>query len=166
MQRERHQAAGGIPDGLVVGLLALLLSLTVLLWTATGLAALLAHGAWPEGIAFSHTPEALRSLMTAPTDLAAAWPQTPPGMLPGYGLFWGIAIGEAMILAVLTVFALGTLARWKAVRTNRRAGLYEKPAAPGDGEQGAGVGAGSRRRPRRAGRSCRTRTTSGAASST
>ncbi|MEV7275320.1 type VI secretion protein [Streptomyces sp. NPDC093111] len=144
MQRERHQAAGGIPDGLVVGLLALLLGLAVLVWTATGLSALFAHGSWPPGVTFTRTPQALRSLMTAPTDLPAAWPETPPTALPGYGLFWGLTIGQAMILAVLTVFTLGTLARWKAVRATRRAGGYGKPpaAAHGDGEKGVGAGVG------------------------
>lgn len=129
MEKDRRQG-GGIPDGLVVGLLALLLGLSVLVWTATGLSALLTHGTWPPGVTFTRTPQALRSLMGAPTDLAAAWPDTPPTALPGYGLFWGLTIGEAMILAVLTVFAVGTLARWKTVRTNRRAGAYEKQARP------------------------------------
>ncbi|MGW5424366.1 type VI secretion protein [Streptomyces sp. NPDC003943] len=115
---------GGIPDGLVVGLLALLLALAFLVWTATGLAALFAHGSWPAGATFTRTPLALRSLMTAPTDLPAAWPDAAPAQLPGYGLFWGLLIGEAMVLAVLTVFALGTLARWRAVRANRKAGVY------------------------------------------
>ncbi|MFD5323598.1 type VI secretion protein [Streptomyces sp. NPDC127092] len=58
--------------------------------------------------------------MTAPTDLAAAWPTTPPETLSGYGLFWGLAIGEAMVLTVLAVFALGTFARWRTVRATRR----------------------------------------------
>lgn len=121
---------GGIPDGLVVGLLALLLALAFLVWTATGLAALFAHGSWPAGVTFTRTPLALRSLMTAPTDLPAAWPDAAPAQLSGYGLFWGLLIGEAMVLAVLTVFALGTLARWRAVRANRKAGVY------GDGRAG------------------------------
>ncbi|MFJ9829132.1 type VI secretion protein [Streptomyces sp. NPDC101160] len=115
---------GGIPDGLVVGLLALLLALAFLVWTATGLAALFAHGTWPAGVTFTRTPLALRSLMTAPTDLPTAWPDAAPAQLSGYGLFWGLLIGEAMVLAVLTVFALGTLARWRAVRANRKAGAY------------------------------------------
>ncbi|MET8503580.1 type VI secretion protein [Streptomyces sp. NPDC004787] len=122
MRQDREQQGGGIPDGFVVGLLALLLGLAVLVWTATGLAGLFAHGSWPPGVTFTRTPLALRSLMGAPTDLAAAWPGTPPAALSGYGLFWGLVIGEAMILTVLAVFALGTLARWRTVRANRRAG--------------------------------------------
>ncbi|MEX0170519.1 type VI secretion protein [Streptomyces sp. LMG1-1-1.1] len=119
---------GGVSDGLLLSLFGLLLCLTVLVWTATGLSGLFAHGAWPQGVAFTGTPSALRSLATAPTDLPAAWPTTPPGQLSGYGLFWGLLIGEAMILMVLAVFALGTLTRWRAVRAHRKAGTYDRPA--------------------------------------
>ncbi|MFB7517545.1 type VI secretion protein [Streptomyces sp. NPDC056144] len=121
---------GGVSDGLLLTLFALLLCVTVLIWTATGLAALLARGSWPDGVAFTGSPSALRSLATAPTDLPAAWPGTPPAQLSGYGLFWGLLIGEAMILLVLAVFALGTITRWRAVRAHRKAGLYEKQPAP------------------------------------
>ncbi|WP_406081792.1 type VI secretion protein [Streptomyces zaomyceticus] len=121
---------GGASDGLLLSLFGLLLCLTVLVWTATGLAGLFSHGTWPRGVAFTGTPSALRSLVTAPKDLAAAWPATPPGQLSGYGLFWGLLIGEAMILLVLAVFALGTVARWRAVRANRKAGVYGAAPEP------------------------------------
>ncbi|MFI2373323.1 type VI secretion protein [Streptomyces sp. NPDC018833] len=111
----------GIPDGLLVGLLGFLLGLTLLVWTATGLAGLFAHGAWPTGVTFTGTPMAMRSLAAAPHDLPAAWPATPPAELSGYGLFWGLAIGELMVLVVLSVFTLGTVARWRAVRAKARA---------------------------------------------
>ncbi|MET9930354.1 MULTISPECIES: type VI secretion protein [unclassified Streptomyces] len=122
-----RKGGGGVSDGLLLGLFGLLLCLTVLVWTATGLAGLFAHGAWPDGVAFTGTPPALRSLVTSPTDLPAAWPTTPPAQLSGYGLFWGLLIGEAMVLMVLAVFVLGTVARWRAVRAHRRAGTYEEP---------------------------------------
>ncbi|MER5310973.1 type IV secretory system conjugative DNA transfer family protein [Streptomyces sp. NPDC002773] len=122
---ETARKGGGVSDGLLLSLFGLLLCLTVLVWTATGLAGLLSHGAWPDGITLTGTPSALRSLVTAPTDLATAWPTTPPGQLSGYGLFWGLLIGEAMILLVLAIFTLGTVARWRAVRANRKAGAYE-----------------------------------------
>ncbi|MCB8907807.1 MULTISPECIES: type IV secretory system conjugative DNA transfer family protein [unclassified Streptomyces] len=126
-----RKGGGGVSDGLLLSLFGLLLCLTVLVWTATGLAGLLSHGAWPQGVAYTGTPSALRSLATAPTDLAAAWPNTPPGRLSGYGLFWGLLIGEAMILFVLAIFALGTVTRWRAVRANRKAGAYGRvPATP------------------------------------
>ncbi|WP_318208448.1 MULTISPECIES: type IV secretory system conjugative DNA transfer family protein [unclassified Streptomyces] len=125
-----RKGGGGVSDGLLLSLFGLLLCLTVLVWTATGLAGLLSHGAWPEGVAYTGTPSALRSLATAPADLAAAWPATPPGQLSGYGLFWGLLIGEAMILLVLAIFALGTLARWRAVRANKKAGVYGRGQEP------------------------------------
>ncbi|MFF3157597.1 type IV secretory system conjugative DNA transfer family protein [Streptomyces sp. NPDC057910] len=117
----------GIPDSLLVGLLAFLLGLTVLVWTATGLAGLFTHGSWPPGVSFTHSPMALRSLITAPQDLTTAWPDTPPPALPGYGLFWGLLIGELLVLIVLTIFMLGTFTRWRAVRA--RARQHAAPAA-------------------------------------
>ncbi|MFE0645462.1 type VI secretion protein [Streptomyces sp. NPDC058877] len=124
-----RKGGGGISDGLLLSLFALLLGLTFLVWTATGLAGLLAHGAWPDGVVFTGTPSALRALATAPADLPAAWPTTPPNQLSGYGLFWGLLIGEAMVLVVLAVFVLGTVARWRAVRANRKAGAYRSAPA-------------------------------------
>ncbi|MFF9016541.1 type IV secretory system conjugative DNA transfer family protein [Streptomyces sp. NPDC014870] len=120
-QERQH---GGVPDGLVLALVGVPVGLTVLAWTATGLAALLAKGAWPDGVTFTRTPMAVRSLLGRPQDLAAAWPDTPAGELSGYGLFWGLLIGELMVLVVLTVFVVGTLARWRAVRADRRGGAY------------------------------------------
>ncbi|MCX4788192.1 MULTISPECIES: type IV secretory system conjugative DNA transfer family protein [unclassified Streptomyces] len=116
--------SGGIPDGLLIGLLAFLLGLTLLAWTATGLAGLFAHGAWPEGVTLTETPLAMRQLVTTPHDLPAAWPNTPADELSGYGLFWGLFIGELMVLLVLTVFVLGVVARWRAVRARRRSERY------------------------------------------
>ncbi|MFH9066344.1 type IV secretory system conjugative DNA transfer family protein [Streptomyces coeruleorubidus] len=119
--RTRRDHQGGIPDGLLVGILAFILGMTLLVWTATGLAALFAHGSWPSGVTFTRTPLAMRGLIAQPHDIPAAWPDTPPGELSGYGLFWGLLIGQLMILVVLTVFVMGTLARWRAVRARRRA---------------------------------------------
>ncbi|MEV6203214.1 type VI secretion protein [Streptomyces sp. NPDC051771] len=127
---EARQKQGGVSDGFLIGLFALILGLSLLVWSATGLAGLLAHGAWPDGVALTRTPPALRALATAPTDLPAAWPDTPPGQLSGYGLFWGLVIGQAMVLAVLAVFLLGTYARWRAVRAHRKAGPYAGTSAP------------------------------------
>ncbi|ATW49325.1 type IV secretory system conjugative DNA transfer family protein [Streptomyces peucetius] len=119
-EQDGRRREGGVPDGLLVGLLGFLLGLTLLVWSATGLAGLFAHGAWPTGVTFTNTPTAVRTLASAPDDLAAAWPATPPGELSGYGLFWGLLIGQLMVLIVLTVFTLGTLARWRAVRASAR----------------------------------------------
>ncbi|MFI8433494.1 type IV secretory system conjugative DNA transfer family protein [Streptomyces sp. NPDC079020] len=131
--REDERSGGGIPDGLLIGLLGLFVALTVLAWTSTGLAGLLAHGAWPDGVAFTRTPLALRELIAAPNDLPGAWPHTPPAQLSGYGLFWGLFIGELMVLLVLTVFVLGVVARGRAVRQRRREermGLVHDTPAP------------------------------------
>ncbi|WP_443742924.1 type VI secretion protein [Streptomyces sichuanensis] len=58
--------------------------------------------------------------MTQPRDLPAAWPETPVGALSGYGLFWGILISEVLVAVVLATFAIGTVARWRAVRARQR----------------------------------------------
>lgn len=116
--RERQ---GGIPDGLLVGLLAFLLGMTLLVWSATGLAGLFSRGSWPTGVTFARTPVAMRHLIGRPHDIAGAWPSTPEGRLSGYGLFWGLFIGQLMVLVVLTVFVMGTVARWRAVRARGRA---------------------------------------------
>jgi hypothetical protein len=109
-ERER-QPSGGLPDGLIVGIIGLLLGVTLLVWTATGISALLAHGGWPAGLHFTYTPRAMRDLITRPHDLAAAWPGVPAGALSGPGLFWGIFIGQFMVLFVLAVWVMNIVAR-------------------------------------------------------
>lgn len=117
---------GGISDGLLLGILAFLLAVTVLIWTATGLAALFAHGAWPPQLTFLRTPLAMRHLISSPQDVAGAWPDTPANTLSGYGLFWGLFIGQLMILFTLAVFGMNTWVRWRVVRARRK---QEKPSA-------------------------------------
>lgn len=124
--RHRQDGQGGVPDGLLVGILAFLLGMTLLVWTATGLAGLFAHGTWPRAVTFTRTPLAMRHLIGHPQDIPGAWPDTPATALSGYGLVWGLFIGQLMILVVLTIFVMGTLARWRAVRARTRA---EKLAA-------------------------------------
>ncbi|MGW2281544.1 type VI secretion protein [Streptomyces sp. NPDC001770] len=116
----REQRGGGVPDGLLIGGLAFLLGVTLLAWTATGLAGLFAHGSWPRGVSLPHTPSALRELAGAPQDLAGAWPDTPPDQLSGYGLFWGLLISELLVLVVLGVFVLGVVTRGREVRRRAR----------------------------------------------
>lgn len=126
---------GGIPDGLLIGLLGLLLAATLVTWTATGLAGLLTHGGWPDGVTFTRAPLALRELVTSPQDLATAWPEASRAQLSGYGLFWGLFIGELMVLLVLTVFTVGVVARGRAVRERRReerAAAHEERLHPQD----------------------------------
>ncbi|GGY96459.1 type VI secretion protein [Streptomyces poonensis] len=126
-ERDRHGAGErGIPDGLLLGIIAFLLGMTVLVWTATGLAGLFAHGGWPDGVTFARTPLAMRHLIANPHDLAGAWPDAPADQFSGYGLFWGLLIGQVMVLTVLTVFVVGTVARWRAVRAREKAEKAER----------------------------------------
>jgi hypothetical protein len=127
---QRPGQQGGIPDGLLIGILAFLLGMTLLVWTATGLAGLFSHGSWPAGITFAGTPLAMRHLIGRPHDIAGAWPDAPAAELSGYGLFWGLFIGQLMVLVVLAVFVMGTVARWKAVRLQRRAAQSPAGHAP------------------------------------
>ncbi|MFF4450947.1 type VI secretion protein [Streptomyces sp. NPDC001502] len=117
---------GGIPDGLLVGLLAFLLGLAVLVWSATGLAAVLAHGTWPDTVTFTRTPGAVRALIAQPHDIPAAWPDTDPAALSGWGLFWGLFVSQLLVMFVLTVFAIGVIARTKSRRALARH-LTENP---------------------------------------
>ncbi|MFF7982447.1 type IV secretory system conjugative DNA transfer family protein [Streptomyces sp. NPDC007901] len=127
-QEREQQGGGGIPDGLLIGILGFLLGITVLVWTATGLAAWFAHGDWPSTVNLTHTPPAMRHLIGEPHDIAGAWPDTPAAQLSGWGLFWGLFIGQLLVLIVLTVFVLGTVARWRAGRRRRRAETKRTPA--------------------------------------
>ncbi|MFG2880477.1 type VI secretion protein [Streptomyces sp. NPDC048337] len=129
-RRTEAPARGGIPDGLLVGLLAFLLGLAVLIWSATGLAALFAKGAWPATVTFTRTPGAVRALIAQPHDIPGAWPDTDPAALSGWGLFWGLFISQLLVLFVLTVFAIGVIARTKS----RRALARQATRAPADSE--------------------------------
>ncbi|MFD9353640.1 type VI secretion protein [Streptomyces sp. NPDC060031] len=122
-RRTEGPARGGIPDGLLIALLAFLLGLAVLVWTATGLAALFSKGAWPDSVTFTRTPGAVRALIGQPHDLPGAWPDTDPAALSGWGLFWGLFISQLLVMFVLTVFCIGVIARTKS----RRA-LAKQPA--------------------------------------
>ncbi|MQS04109.1 FAD-binding oxidoreductase, partial [Streptomyces sp. OF1] len=55
--------AGGIPDGLLLTGLGVLISSTVLVWSAAGLSALLATGSWPEGVSIGRSALAVRALI-------------------------------------------------------------------------------------------------------
>ncbi|MER5183677.1 type IV secretory system conjugative DNA transfer family protein [Streptomyces sp. NPDC002896] len=122
-----------MPDGLLIGVLLFLLGMTLLVWSATGLAGVFAHGSWPQNVTVTHTPLAMRHLIAQPHDVTGAWPNTPPQQLSGYGLFWGLLIGQLMVLVVVTVAAMGVVARWKAGRApavgNRSAGAMGVPPA-------------------------------------
>ncbi|WP_172386845.1 type IV secretory system conjugative DNA transfer family protein [Streptomyces sp. MNP-20] len=118
----------GVPDALLVGVLAFVVGMVFLMWSATGIAGWWAHGAWPDHVTFNNTPPAVRHLVQEPHDVAGAWPGTPRDQLSGYGLFWGFLIGQVMVLIVLTIFVMGTLTRFRAVRKAAR--HAEAPAPP------------------------------------
>ncbi|MEV8534730.1 type VI secretion protein [Streptomyces sp. NPDC051211] len=126
---EARPAQRGIPDSLLVALLAFLLGLAVLVWSSTGLAAWFSRGAWPDTVTFTRTPTAVRQLIAQPHNLAAAWPDTDPAALSGWGLFWGLFISQLLVLFVLTVFGIGVVARTTARRARaRQAALTPDPA--------------------------------------
>ncbi len=133
---EPRPRGGGIPDGALVGLLAFLLGLAVLVWSATGLAALFAKGAWPSTVTFTRTPGAVRALIAQPHDIPAAWPDTDPSALSGWGLFWGLFISQLLVLLVLTIFTLGVITRTKARRTRTK-------TPPGTADPASGTGTAS-----------------------
>ncbi|MEU4098507.1 TraM recognition domain-containing protein [Streptomyces sp. NPDC026673] len=119
-QRTGQEHEGGIPDGLILGVMGFLLGMTILVWTGTGIAGLVSHGAWPAEVHFTRTPVAMRHLVAEPHDIAGAWRPAPPAGLPGSGLFWGVFIGQLMVLFVLTVFVMGVIARTRLRRAARR----------------------------------------------
>ncbi|OKK13042.1 type VI secretion protein [Streptomyces sp. CB00455] len=127
-RRTETPARGGVPDGLLIGLLAFLLGLAVLVWSATGLAAWFAKGAWPDTVTFTRTPGAVRALIAQPHDVPGAWPDTDPAALSGWGLFWGLFLSQLLVMFVLTVFAIGVFARTKSRRALARQALPTGPA--------------------------------------
>ncbi len=121
MAARDKNTTGGLPDGLIVGLIALLLGVTLLVWTATGLSAAFAHGHWPRGVHFTRTPRAMRSLITHPHDLAAAWPGAPRGSLGGPGLFWGVFLAEFLAVFAFAVWVMNVVSWLRAPHPARRA---------------------------------------------
>ncbi|MFK0223967.1 type VI secretion protein [Streptomyces vinaceus] len=128
MHDERNGKPGGIPDGLLIALLAFLLGLATLVWTSTGLAALFSKGAWPSTVTFTRTAGAVRALIAQPHDIPGAWPDTAPSALSGWGLFWGLFISQLLVVLVLTIFVMGVIARTRSRRTKPGAGPGPGPS--------------------------------------
>ncbi|MFB4197002.1 type VI secretion protein [Streptomyces carpaticus] len=124
---------GGVPDALLVGGLGFVLGLTVLTWTATGVAGWVAHGAWPDGVTFLRTATALRHFLTEPGDVAGAWPQADPETLPGAGLLWLIFLVLVIMLFGGVLWIAIRVARWRA-----RPARHQQEHARGQ-EQAAGT---------------------------
>ncbi|MFD8794418.1 P-loop NTPase family protein [Streptomyces vinaceus] len=130
MHDERNGKPGGIPDGLLIALLAFLLGLATLVWTSTGLAALFSKGAWPSTVTFTRTAGAVRALIAQPHDIPGAWPSTAPSALSGWGLFWGLFISQLLVVLVLTIFVMGVIARTRSRRSKPVPGPSPVPADP------------------------------------
>ncbi|MDT0346655.1 type IV secretory system conjugative DNA transfer family protein [Streptomyces litchfieldiae] len=111
---------GGVPDALLVGTLAVLVGVTALTWTATGLAGWLRHGEWPTGVTFVRTAHAMRSLLTAPGDIPAAWPEAAPADLPSAATVWLVFLAQLIVLFSTVLWVTIRLATWRARREHRR----------------------------------------------
>lgn len=121
----------GIPDGALIGVLVFLIGATGALWLSTGLAGLVSHQEWPDGVRFAKSGVAIRELAAEPGDIAAAWPDTPPEALPPASTFWWVFGG---VIAI--VLGLACLALWAWVRLMtrqvRRTERSVEPAGPTD----------------------------------
>lgn len=128
---------GGVPDSVLVGALALMTGLTLLTWTSTGIAAWVVHGHWPEGVTFLGTALAVRSFLTAPGDVAGAWPDADPSELPGATVLWLVFLAQLVLLFSTVLWGAMRLARRRALKAAARRGPADGPA-PGSPVQGAG----------------------------
>jgi hypothetical protein len=129
-----YRPSGGIPDGLVVGVLALLLGTVTLFWLCTALAALVTHGRLPHPLPFLDTAGAIRHLATQPNNLPRAWPDTPAGQLPSALAFW---VTFFLLLAALAAAALSIAISLTRLRAKVRARAEESTGAAAGGMAGA-----------------------------
>ncbi|WP_130797325.1 hypothetical protein [Streptomyces otsuchiensis] len=131
---------GGVPDALVVGSLGFAISVTLLVWSSTGLAGLLHQGSWPSGVAFPRTAGAIRSFLTAPGDVAAAWPHADPAALPGAGLLWLMFLAQLAVAFATVLWVAIRVGRWRGRRARGGAGPGQRPsgarAAPNAPDRG------------------------------
>ncbi|WP_052443177.1 TraM recognition domain-containing protein [Streptacidiphilus neutrinimicus] len=139
-QQPGQPAQRGIPDGLIVGLLAVLLGTTALVWAATGLGGLVSRGRFPHPLPFLSTAGAIRHLATDPNDLAGAWPGTPAASLPPAPAFWLTFFALLALVLLLLLSTATARAKRRAAhdarereRTGAVAGSPEEagPALPG-----------------------------------
>jgi hypothetical protein len=148
-EQQQQRGGGGVPDGLLVGGVALLASLATLTWTASGLGGVVAHGSWPENVSFVRTGTALRSFLTAPNDVPAAWPDSPQEQLPSATVLWLVFLTQIVVLFSTVMLVAIQVARWRVKRQARRGkrdqpGGLRPPGPPRDG-RGTGGGGGSAR---------------------
>jgi hypothetical protein len=80
-ERQRVEQRTTVPDGVLVGGLAVLVLLPTSVWIATEVAGWFAHGHWPS-IGFTAAALSLKHLASDPGGYAAAWPRrSRPGLL-------------------------------------------------------------------------------------
>lgn len=120
----------GIPDGALIGVLVLLIGATTAIWLATGLAGLVSHQAWPEGVRLSGSGTAIRELLGDPGDVRAAWPNSPPGELPPASTFWWVCGGVLAVVLALALSALWVWLRLKLHQAERRYGATGSAKEP------------------------------------
>ncbi|MFI1384780.1 hypothetical protein [Embleya sp. NPDC020886] len=109
--------AQGVPDGLLIAGLLLLVAGTAVIWLSTGLAALASGKDWPDEVGYKNSALAMRSLLGDPDDLPHAWPDTPPGQLPSPTAFWW-SFG---VVVLLVLVAVGRVFWWWLRRASAKA---------------------------------------------
>ncbi|WP_406284024.1 hypothetical protein [Embleya sp. NBC_00896] len=117
-----REPSRGVPDGLLIAGLALLVAGTAVIWLATGLGAVASGKDWPDRVTYRGSALAMRSVFTAPDDLPRAWPDTPPGQLPSPTAFW-VAFGCVVLLLLI---AAGLVFRWWLRRVAARNSVAPK----------------------------------------
>ncbi|MCZ2527905.1 type IV secretory system conjugative DNA transfer family protein [Streptomyces sp. HB2AG] len=125
-------STGGVPDGLLLGGLGLLLGGTTVAWLATGIAGRLDRGSWPEGVTFTATPSAVRRLITDPQDLPAAWDRAEPSRLPDATTFWVTLVLLLLLLLLAAAVVAVAVSRHRALLAAARARRAAGPADPAD----------------------------------
>lgn len=68
-------------------------------------------------MSFPHTAHAMRSLLIAPGDVPAAWPDAAPETLPTASLLWLVFLGQVAILFATVLWVMVRMARWRARRS-------------------------------------------------
>ncbi|MDT0268069.1 type VI secretion protein [Streptomyces sp. DSM 44915] len=115
----------GISDGLLLGVLGLMVGLAVLTWSASGIGGWLRHGSWPDGVSFLRTGPALRGFLTEPADIPGAWTAADPATLPSATLVWSLFFGQLVLLFSLVLWVW---VRWTKWRLRREAARLDRAA--------------------------------------
>jgi hypothetical protein len=125
----------GVPDGLLIAGLALLLAGTTVFWLATEIAAVASGKDIPDGVTYRSSALAMRSLLSSPGDLPKAWPNTPPRQLPSPTVFWVTFGLLVLVLLVVAGFGFRWWLRWTTARrtaATRRKSAREKSESEPD----------------------------------